>query len=80
MAIYAIITHDFFVKKGLIEMKAEYKKRVVDRILDFYLESMGAVLIEGPKWCGKTRTGEEHAKSVVKLQDPDNVDYNMQHA
>lgn len=55
-------------------MKAEYKKRVVDEILDFYLESMGAVLIEGPKWCGKTRTGEEHAKSVVKLQDPDNVD------
>ena len=55
-------------------MKAEYRKRVVDAILDFYLESMGAVLIEGPKWCGKTRTGEEHAKSVIKLQDPDNVD------
>ena len=55
-------------------MKAEYKRRVVDEILDFYLESMCAVLIEGPKWCGKTRTGEEHAKSVVKLQDPDNVD------
>ena len=55
-------------------MRAEYKKRVVDAILDFYLECMGAVLIEGPKWCGKTRTGEEHAKSVIKLQDPDNVD------
>ena len=56
------------------DMKAEYKHRVVDEILDFYLECMGAVLIEGPKWCGKTRTGEEHAKSVIKLQDPDNVD------
>ena len=55
-------------------MRAEYKKRVVDDILTFYLECMGAVLIEGPKWCGKTRTGEEHAKSVIKLQDPDNVD------
>ena len=55
-------------------MKAEYRHRVVDEILDFYLECMGAVLIEGPKWCGKTRTGEEHAKSVIKLQDPDNVD------
>ena len=55
-------------------MRTEYKKRVVDDILDFYLECMGAVLIEGPKWCGKTRTGEEHAKSVIKLQDPDNVD------
>lgn len=74
MAIYAIITQQFVVKKEFIEMKAEYKRRVVDEILDFYLESMGAVLIEGPKWCGKTRTGEEHAKSVVKLQDPDNVD------
>ena len=74
MAIHAIITQQFVAKKEFIEMKAEYKKRVVDEILDFYLESMGAVLIEGPKWCGKTRTGEEHAKSVVKLQDPDNVD------
>jgi len=55
-------------------MRAEYKKRVVDAVLDLYLECMGAVLIEGPKWCGKTRTGEEHAKSVIKLQDPDNVD------
>lgn len=55
-------------------MKSEYKHRVVDEILDLYLECMGAVLIEGPKWCGKTRTGEEHANSVIKLQDPDNVD------
>ena len=55
-------------------MRAEYKQRVVDGLLDFYLECMGAVLIEGPKWCGKTRTGEEHAKSILKLQDPDNVD------
>ena len=55
-------------------MKSVYKHRVVDEILDFYLECMGAVLLEGPKWCGKTRTGEEHAKSVIKLQDPDNVD------
>lgn len=55
-------------------MRPEYRKRVVDGILDSYLECMGAVLIKGPKWCGKTRTGEEHAKSVIKLQDPDNVD------
>ena len=55
-------------------MKKEYRKRLVDEVLEFCLESMGAVLIEGPKWCGKTRTGEEHAKSVIKLQDPDNVE------
>ena len=64
----------FSEEKRSYDMKAEYKHRVVDEILDFYLECMGAVLIEGPKWCGKTRTGEEHAKSVIKLQDPDNVD------
>lgn len=55
-------------------MKHEYRPRIVDEILAFYLESMGAVLIEGPKWCGKTRTGEEQAKSIIKLQDPDNVE------
>ena len=55
-------------------MRTEYRKRIVDEILAFNLECMGAVLIEGPKWCGKTRTGEEQAKSIIKLQDPDNVE------
>ncbi|MBR0457905.1 MAG: ATP-binding protein [Victivallales bacterium] len=36
-----------------------------------YLEAFGAVLLEGPKWCGKTTTAEQWAKSVLKLQDPD---------
>jgi predicted AAA+ superfamily ATPase len=35
------------------------------------LDTFGAVLIEGPKWCGKTTTAERQAKSVLKLQDPD---------
>ena len=55
-------------------MRTEYRKRIVDEILAFDLECMGAVLIEGPKWCGKTRTGEERAKSIIKLQDPDNIE------
>ena len=55
-------------------MRTEYRKRIVDEILAFDLECMGAVLIEGPKWCGKTRTGEEQAKSIIKLQDPDNIE------
>lgn len=38
------------------------------------LEAFGAVLIEGPKWTGKTTTAEQHAKSVIKLQDPDMAD------
>ena len=36
-----------------------------------WLEAFGAILIEGPKWCGKTTTAEQVAKSVIKLQDPD---------
>lgn len=38
------------------------------------LEAFGAVLIEGPKWTGKTTTAEQHARSVIKLQDPDMAD------
>jgi len=49
----------------------EYLPRIVDEILKERLESMGAVLIAGPKWCGKTTTAEQQAKSILKLQDPD---------
>lgn len=42
-----------------------------DEELSFRLECSGAVLIEGPKWCGKTTLAEHQAKSVIKLQDPD---------
>jgi predicted AAA+ superfamily ATPase len=38
---------------------------------------MGAVLIEGPKWCGKTSTAEHIAKSVLYMQDPDTFTENM---
>lgn len=49
----------------------EYFKRISDKLLTQRLESMGAVLIEGPKWCGKTTTAAQHAKSIIHLQDPD---------
>ena len=48
-----------------------YLKRTADAILEQHLEAFGAVLIEGPKWCGKTTTAEQVAKSVIKLQDTD---------
>ena len=48
-----------------------YLHRTSDIILKERLEAFGAVLIEGPKWCGKTTTAEQIAKSVIKLQDPD---------
>ena len=53
-------------------MEYKYLSRIADKVLDTALESSGAVLIEGPKWCGKTSTAEEKAKSVLYMQDPDN--------
>lgn len=53
-------------------MKQEhYYPRLCDRLLQQQLESSGAVLIEGPKWCGKTSTAKEAANSVLYMQDPD---------
>ncbi|MDR1690639.1 MAG: AAA family ATPase, partial [Candidatus Methanoplasma sp.] len=49
----------------------KYLSRIVDQELKLNLESSGAVLIEGPKWCGKTRTAEEQASSAIYLQDTD---------
>jgi len=43
----------------------------MDKTLKETLECIGAVLIVGPKWCGKTTTAEKQAKSVIKMQDPD---------
>lgn len=48
-----------------------YKKRIADKLLNYRLEEVGAVLIEGPKWCGKTTTAEQQAKSVLYMADPD---------
>ena len=49
----------------------KYLPRVVDKELDELLKIMGAVLIEGPKWCGKSTTAKQHAKSVIEFQNPD---------
>lgn len=49
----------------------EYKKRIADKLLEYRLEEVGFVLIEGPKWCGKTTTAEQQAKSVLYMADPD---------
>lgn len=51
-----------------------YMPRTVDKELDLRLEAFGATLIVGPKWCGKTTTGEQKAKSILRLQDPDRRD------
>lgn len=49
--------------------KTPYMSRVCDEVLDLELSAAGAVLIEGPKWCGKSRTAEQKAKSAVYMQD-----------
>ena len=54
-------------------MKQKYLPRIGDKVLDSALEASGAVLIEGPKWCGKTRTAEEKAASALYMQDPDHT-------
>ena len=51
-------------------MDGTYLKRTIDPYLDERLGSAGAVLIQGAKWCGKTRTAEEHSSSAVYLMDP----------
>lgn len=48
-----------------------YKQRVADALLERKLQGKGAVLIEGPKWCGKTTTAKQIAKSVLDLGDSD---------
>ena len=42
----------------------DYKERLIDKKIDRYLETFGAILIEGPKWCGKTWTALNHAESA----------------
>lgn len=49
----------------------KYLPRIVDDILKNKLEYMGAVVIEGPKWCGKSTTAKQYCKSLIELQDPD---------
>lgn len=48
----------------------EYKKRIVDSLIERYLEIFGAICIEGPKWCGKTWTSSYHANSEFLVGDP----------
>ena len=44
------------------------------------LAAKGAILIEGPKWCGKTTTAEQQAKSILYMDDPSSLSTNLQMA
>lgn len=55
----------------------EYKKRVADKMLADHLEAMGAVLIEGPKYCGKTTMASQQAGSILYMSDADTKEQNL---
>ncbi|MCD8040809.1 MAG: DUF4143 domain-containing protein [Clostridia bacterium] len=49
---------------------SQYRSRIADKLLKEALEARGAVLVQGPKWCGKTTTAEQIAKSIIRMDDP----------
>lgn len=55
----------------------KYRKRIADEILKRKLEGKGAVLIEGPKWCGKTTTAEQLASSICIWMNPEKKEQNI---
>ena len=55
-----------------------YKARIADKVLKENLKAKGAVLIEGAKWCGKTTTASQVAKSILYMQEPHKVKQNLE--
>ena len=55
----------------------EYKKRIADGLLERKLKGKGAVLIQGPKWCGKTTTAEQISKSILYMAKPEEKEQNI---
>ena len=51
--------------------KTTYRQRIADGILALKLSAMGAILVEGAKWCGKTTTCEQLARSALYMASPD---------
>ena len=56
----------------------QYRNRIADTILRRKLEGVGAILIEGPKWCGKTTTAEQVAESVLYMDEPGKKEQNIE--
>ena len=59
---------------------SEYRRRIADGLLQKKLQSKGAVLIEGPKWCGKTTTAEQAAASILYMDEPRKIRQNLMRA
>lgn len=56
---------------------SSYKPRIADSLLERKLRGKGAVIVEGPKWCGKTTTAEQLAKSVLYMSKPEDLKENL---
>jgi len=56
---------------------SSYKPRIADALLARKLRGKGAVIVEGPKWCGKTTTAEQLAKSVLYMSKPEDLKENL---
>lgn len=54
-----------------------YRPRIADAVLARKLAGKGAVLIEGPKWCGKTTTAEQQVKSIIYMDEPASIKENL---
>ena len=55
----------------------KYKPRITDTLIERKLRGKGAILIEGPKWCGKTTTAEQFSKSILYMSKPEDVSSNL---
>ncbi|MCI6118668.1 MAG: DUF4143 domain-containing protein [Prevotella sp.] len=58
-------------------MKGNYKKRIADKMLSEQLEAAGVVLVQGPKWCGKTTTAQQAAASSLFMDNPASIKANL---
>lgn len=58
-------------------MNETYKPRITDKLIERKLKGKGAVLIEGPKWCGKTTSAEQFAKSVLYMTKSEELRANL---
>ena len=74
-----MINKEWGQNKIMDENKNEnkYIKRLVASEIEKMLKVTGAILIKGPKWCGKTTSAEQFAKSKLDLQDEDTKEKSM---
>lgn len=70
-------TNDRMIWEGDCSALKKYKARIADEILKKRLQGKGAVLIEGPKWCGKTTTAEQVAGSILYMADSEKEEQNL---